>query len=40
LQVMVKGAAVGVAVAIVVALIAVMIFIMRERWLKLKEEAL
>jgi GH24 family phage-related lysozyme (muramidase) len=40
LQVALKGAAIAVAVAIVVALIAVMIFIMRERWLKLKEEAL
>jgi GH24 family phage-related lysozyme (muramidase) len=40
LQLALKGAAVGVAVTIGVALIAVMIFIMRERWLKLKEEAL
>jgi lysozyme len=40
LQLALKGAAVGVAVVIVMALIGVMIFIMRERWLKLKEEAL
>jgi lysozyme len=40
LQVALKGAAVVAGVAIVVALIGVMIFIMRERWLKLKEEAL
>jgi lysozyme len=40
LQVALKGAAVVAGVAIVVALIGVMIFIMRERWLKLKEEAM
>jgi lysozyme len=40
LQVALKGVAVVAGVAIVVALIGVMIFIMRERWLKLKEEAM